>query len=71
MKQTKQTTYAELKEELDDVLAQLQSDDLDIDNAVTLYARGAELVKQLEVYLNESQNAITKIKADFTKAPKE
>ena len=71
MKQTKPPQYTELRDELDTVLARLQSDDLDIDEAVKLYARGTELVGRLQAHLKSAENVITKLKADFEKAPKE
>lgn len=50
--------YRELQAELDDVLSQLQSSELDIDNALQLYKQGKKLVQQLEDYLKTAKNEI-------------
>ena len=58
--------YKSLNSELDDVLLKLQSDDLDVDEAVKLYERGIAITKELETYLKEAENKVSKIKADFS-----
>lgn len=63
---TKKTDYKSLNEELDEVLAKLQSDDLDVDEAVGLYERGIAIIKELENYLADAENKVTKLKADFS-----
>lgn len=63
---TKKTDYKSLNEELDEVLAKLQSDDLDVDEAVGLYERGIAIIKELETYLTEAENKVAKLKADFS-----
>jgi exodeoxyribonuclease VII small subunit len=62
---TKNTDYKALSAELDEVLAKLQSSDLDVDEAVKLYERGMEIAKELEAYLEKAENKVTKIKADW------
>lgn len=62
----KKTDYKSLNAELDEVLEKLQSGDLDVDKAVELYERGTAITKELETYLKESQNKVSKIKADFS-----
>ncbi len=62
---TKKPTYQQLNSELEAVLNRLQTGDLDIDEALAAYERGMELVKQLQVYLQEAENKITKLKASF------
>jgi exodeoxyribonuclease VII small subunit len=57
--------YKKLSAELDEVLAKLQSADLDVDEAVKAYERGMKLAKELEAYLKEAENKITKVKADW------
>jgi exodeoxyribonuclease VII small subunit len=57
--------YQTLKNELDAVMAELQSEDLDIDRALTLYKRGLELVTQLKKHLKAAENIITELKAKF------
>lgn len=58
-------TYAELKQELDELLEALQRDDISVDDALKKYERGMELVKQLEVTLKDAENKISKLKAKF------
>ncbi len=62
----KKSDYKSLNVELDEVLLKLQSDDLDVDTAVALYERGIEITKDLERYLKEAENKVSKIKADFS-----
>ena len=57
--------YKKLSEELDSVLAKLQSAELDVDEAVKLYERGMVIAKELESYLKNAENKVTKIKADW------
>lgn len=64
---SEQINYQELSAELDTILTQLQSDDFDIDKAITLYERGIEITKQLESYLKNAENKVTKLKASFDK----
>ena len=59
--------YQELSKELDTILAQLQTDDFDIDEALKLYERGITISKQLETYLKDAENTVTKLKASFEK----
>jgi exodeoxyribonuclease VII small subunit len=61
----KKIDYKSLSSELDAVLAQLQSEDLAIDKAIELYERGLEITKQLETYLKDAENKVTKIRADL------
>lgn len=61
----KKTDYKSLSTELDDILARLQSAELNVDEAVDLYERGMKIAKELEAYLKEAENKVTKIKADW------
>ena len=63
---TKVSDYKSLNAELDELLASLQSADLDVDEAVKLYERGAVLTKELEVHLKTAKNKVSKIKADLS-----
>jgi exodeoxyribonuclease VII small subunit len=60
-----QPSYRDLKADLDDVLMRLQSSELDIDEALELFQRGQELVKQLEKYLSQTENTIKKLKVNL------
>jgi exodeoxyribonuclease VII small subunit len=54
----KKRTYQEMKRELDDIIARLESDDIDIDEAGELYKKGQKLAREIEKYLE-------KIKSDL------
>ena len=62
----KKTDYKSLNSELDEILNKLQSEDLDVDEAMALYERGIAITKELETYLREAENKVAKIKADFS-----
>ena len=62
----KRLNYKSLNAELDEVLSKLQSEDLDVDEAVKLYERGMAITKELEMYLKQAENKVSKIKADFS-----
>lgn len=61
----KKTDYKALSSELDEILSKLQSADLDVDEAVKMYERGMTIAKELEAYLKEAENKVTKIKKDW------
>ncbi len=58
----KQKSYKELQSELDEVLGELQSSELDIDKALTLFKQGQTLISELEDYLNHAKNEIEQLK---------
>jgi exodeoxyribonuclease VII small subunit len=58
-------SYQDLKADLDAVMMRLQSDELDVDEALQLYQKGQELIKELEGYLKQAENTINKIKTNF------
>ncbi len=58
-------TYQALNARLDEVLAKLQSPDVDIDEATVLFEQALELTKQMEKHLHEAENRITQLKAKF------
>lgn len=58
-------SYQVLAGELDDILVELQQADLDVDEAVKKYERGLTLIKELETYLGEAENRVSKLKAKF------
>lgn len=61
----KHTDYKELNTELEEILAQLQASDTDVDEAVKLYERGMAITKELETYLKTAENKVRKVKADW------
>lgn len=54
----KKQSYKELQAELDEVLLSLQSDDIDIDEAMKLYKKGMKLTEQLKARLQEAENTV-------------
>lgn len=52
--------YTEKSGELEAVLQRLQSGEVPLDEATTLYARGMELVGELETYLQQSEHVVRK-----------
>lgn len=55
--------YHYLSSRLEEVLTQIQSADVSVDEAVALYKEGTELVAALESYLKEAELKITKVTA--------
>jgi exodeoxyribonuclease VII small subunit len=58
-------TYRELNDELDNIMLELQSGELDIDLAVEKYERGMQILKKLETYLTTAENKVKLIKNNF------
>lgn len=63
---TTKKDYQSLSAELDEILVMLQSADIDIDEAIKAYERGIVVANELENYIKNAENKITKIKADLT-----
>lgn len=66
MKQTKINFQAK-QEELEQILGDLQSGNLSIDQSITEYQKANEIIDLLEEYLKTSQNQITKVLDKQTK----
>lgn len=60
--------YGELTTELEAIMAELQREDLDIDDALKYYQRGLELVQQLEAYLDGAENNVQQLKTKFNQS---
>ena len=60
-----QPTYQDLKNELDSVLADIQQDDINVDQALIKYKRGLELIDQLSSQIKDAENTITELQAKF------
>ncbi|HVI60762.1 MAG TPA: exodeoxyribonuclease VII small subunit [Candidatus Saccharimonadales bacterium] len=58
-------TYEQLNNELEAILADLQREDLDVDEALRCYQRGLEVSRQLETYLKTAENKVRQLKAKF------
>lgn len=56
-------SYRKLQDELDELLEQLQSEELDIDKALILHNEAELLIKQLEAYLADAKNEIEHLKS--------
>lgn len=63
----KTPTYQDLSAELDEIMAQLQAENIDIEAAVKAYARGMTIVAELEKQLKAAENKVKKIKLQFEK----
>lgn len=61
-------SYQVLTERLEAVLAKLQSPDVQVDEAVELYAAGLKLIAALETQLNQAENKIEKLKLQASKS---
>lgn len=59
---SEQKSYRQLQDQLDQVLTELQSVELDIDKALDLYNQGEKLIKEIESYLTTAKNRIEDIK---------
>jgi exodeoxyribonuclease VII small subunit len=58
----KAKTYRELMEELETVMQALQEGDLDVDVAIEHYEKGMRLTKEIEAYLTNAENSLTKLR---------
>lgn len=54
-------TYRQIKSELDAVLLWFESEDIDVDEAIEKYKHARKLTKELETYLKNAENSITKL----------
>lgn len=55
-------SYRDLQQQLSEVLAWFDSDDVDINEAVSKYEEGTKLIAALEKQLKLAENKITKVK---------
>ena len=56
-------TFRELSDQLEDVLAQLQADDVDVDQALKLHEQGNKLLGQLEKRLKAAEHKVKTLKS--------
>lgn len=59
----KPVSYKRLADELQQVTSDLESGELDIDEAVKCYERGLEIVRELETQLKTAENRVEELKA--------
>lgn len=57
-------SYSQLQDELDAVLAQLQSDGVDVDKALVLYQQACQLIGLLELRLAAAQNRVKELRSE-------
>ncbi len=62
MKPVKSEDYKTLKNELETLIENLQHNETDVDAALKGYERGLAIIKQLELYLQTSENKIKQLK---------
>ncbi len=53
--------YNSLKQELDELIIQLQDDNTSIDQSLELYQRGVEITRKLSNYLHQAENKLSQI----------
>jgi exodeoxyribonuclease VII small subunit len=51
-----------LKQQLDELVAKLQSDDLDVDQALAYYKQAEQLITKLKAYLLQAENSVKVMK---------
>lgn len=61
-----QPSYQDMNDELETIIADLQREDTDVDQAVKQYKRGLELIQQLEKHLKTAENTVQELKAKFS-----
>jgi exodeoxyribonuclease VII small subunit len=59
--------FSDSMQELEEITEYLESTDTDLDKALEKFKRGTELVKQLELHLEEAQNKVKTIRSDIDK----
>lgn len=59
---TSKKTYSQLQTELDEILVELQTAELDIDKAINLYKKGEAVITELEKQLQTAKNTIKHLK---------
>jgi len=64
VQKTETFDYRKKAEELEEIVAALQSPDIQIDEATKLHAKGLKLVGEIENYLNSAEIVVQKHIAD-------
>ena len=57
-----EVSYRELRKKLDLVMEWFEGDDLDVDEALKKHAEAEKVIAELEAYLKETEQKITKLK---------
>jgi len=58
-------SYQELNEQLAEIMAWFESEEVDLDQAVTKYEQATKLLAEMEDYLKSAENKIKKIATKF------
>lgn len=58
---TKKKTYRELKQELNELMLWFEQGDIDVDEALIKHAEATKLLAELEAYLEQTEQKITKV----------
>lgn len=58
-------SYRQLSDELAELLSWFESDDLDLDQAISKYEQAMEVITEMEKYLKTAENKIQKISLKF------
>lgn len=54
-------SYKELQEELDTIISELQSEEIDIDEAVIKFEQATKITKQIKKYLDTAENTLKRV----------
>lgn len=57
--------YANLNEELEDILQRLQDESTPLDESIELYEKGIDVIKKLKQYLKKAENKLNLISKNF------
>lgn len=60
--------FAAAMQELEAISNSLESADIDLQESIRKFERGAELAKQLKAYLDEAEHKVEQIQVDFTQS---
>ena len=63
-KKVDEQNYQNLREELDQIIDELQAGNVGIEEALSKYERGQVIIKELETFLQQTDNTVTKLKAE-------
>lgn len=56
--------YRKLNEELEEILASLETNQLEVDAAIAQYQRGTQIVSELQAYLKTAENKVKRVIVD-------
>lgn len=62
-KQDSDFKYSNALQELEDITAYLESNDVDLDEAIKKFQRGSELASQIEEHLKNAENTVKTIRS--------